>query len=317
MKHENFGKILLIAAACLLFPMTGDAAKEPDPAKELLKAAKTIDGDDTSDAVVSLEFNRDYKLAQHQKKGGFDYFRVHLQPNTVVTLEVRTFEKGIAWNPRGRPVTTGEPFAGLQLIDSQKNVLGTAEIAGRPNAIEKVSWRNRSAKEGEYLIRVGSSQGSMPKGQAVFKVTVSPFVYGDLGTAQDAGSTAEAALPIIPMRRYQNSLGGGDPKDVYAFSAAKKEHYSLAIRGEDPIEGAFKIAVRNASEPKTKRALVSFISGGKQQVVTNSFKIPKDGEYVVEISPLLGPLKEKSLYSLELLKVTDSKGKQISSEDNQ
>lgn len=298
-RRRGFKNIVFISFA-LIF---GGAALEGQAAEVPVDKPvfKIIGGGRSLDAARPIEFNRDYKLEHHLKKGEFNYFFVYLKPDSIVTLEVETFEKGIAWNNKRRVITT-EPFAGLQLRDRDGTILGAVRIDGSPNEIRKASFRNRSPSGGTYYISVGSPNGSLHKDHVAFKVTVSPFIHGDLGSHQDAGSTPERAFGIMPARYYPvNSIGGGDSKDLFAFSADKKEWYSLAIRGDDPIPVPFRVTVWSNEKQKRKK-LVSYISGATEQVVTRSFKIPKEGQYFVEIS-LMGPASEKSLYSLELLKV--------------
>lgn len=290
--YKNWVVLSFLGLFLISFPLRGDA-EESGKVK-----FKKIHGGSSYDSAVPMEFNRDYRLDHHQKTGEFDYFSVHLEPDTVLTLEIQTLEKGISWN-NGRRVVTTEPHAGLQLQDEKKTVLRSVEIAGKPRAFQKESFRNRGTKGADFYILVGSPRGSLHRDHVNFKVTVSPFIYGDLGTDQDAGSSGRSAMLIQPATYYGiNSLGGGDSKDVFAFEASKKEWYALAVTGEDPISGGFRVKVKNLKN----KEIVSYISGGTEKIVTKSFEIPKNGEYTIEIG-LNGPVSQKSLYSMELSKV--------------
>ncbi len=192
---------LLLSVSFVLFSGLGYGGEKA--------TGKKIHGGKNYESATPLELNRDYQLDHHQKKGEFDYFSIPAEPDTIVTLEVRTFEKGISWN-KTRRVTTTEPFAGLQLQDDKKTLLRSVDIDSTPNMVQSASFRNRNPKVGTYYVLVGNSQGSIHKDHMMFKVTASPFTSGDLGTNQDAGSSAEEAMPMLVAQHYPiNSIGGG------------------------------------------------------------------------------------------------------------
>ena len=269
---------------------------------DLLAKTKKIHGGKNYEITEPIEVNRDYRLDHHQKQGEFDYFRLHLPPDNVVTLEIQTLQKGIAWN-KGHRVVTTEPWAGLELQDANKKSLLQVEIAGKTETTQKNSIRNRNPNGGDYYLLVGSSKGSMHKDQVLFKISLTPFSHGDLGTDQDAGANSNAAMPMMTGHEYAiNSLGGDDLKDFFTFSALKQEWYNLIIRGEDPLSTALEVTVLS---PNQKKKLASYVSGGADQIITHSFEIPKDGQYFVEVK-LMSPSKEKNVYSMELSKVVRS-----------
>lgn len=307
MKIRIFKKMFFaFVSAGLMTLFNGSFLQAVDEPQTVLKKAMKIRGGEGFESAAPIEFNRDYKLNHHQKMGHYDYFFVRLEPDSVLSLEARTYEKGISWN-NGRRVTTTEPFAGLKLFDAKKMPLQTLEINGKAETLEKISFRNRSPRAAPLYIAVGTDKGSMHKDQAIFKMTISPFVHGDLGSEADAGPGHKQALEIEPARYYPvNSIGGGDARDVYAFEADKKEWYSVMVRGEDPIPAGIKVTVSGPGtlkKGKKPKEIISYESGGMEQVVTKSFEIPKEGLYYVEID-LAGPVSEKSLYSIELEKVS-------------
>lgn len=287
----------------LSFAMAQDSAGE----KRVFQA---IQGGKFPEEAVLVEFNRDYKLKQHLKKGEFEYFRISLEPNTILTLETRTFEKGLSWNGNRRMVTS-EPFAGLQLLDGKKGVMDTIEIQGVPQKSEKISFRNRSEKTEEYFIRVGSEKGSIHKNHMTFKVTLAPFHYTDADSDLDAGSIEAAALPIQPSRSYaENSIGGQDEKDVFAFPGGKGEWYSLTARAIDPMDVPIRVEIWRLNNKGDKKPVVSYLSGGTEQIITESFRIPKNGLYYVGVVAE-GVVNEKTLYSLELMPASGRQDKSV------
>ncbi len=285
-----------------------ETASSNNPDKALLKAAQSVHGGKNYETTFPIEFNRDYKLDHHQKTGEFDYFVINVEPDLVVTLELRTFEKGMSWN-KGRRTVTTEPFAGLQLQDDKKNPLADVQINSMPNTVQKSSFRNRSVKGGSYYLLVGNLLGGMNKDQVIFKLSSTPFVHGDLGTDQDAGADIAEALPMMIGHYYPiNSIGGGDSKDTYSFSAHKDDWYAIAVRAVDSLPTAFLVTVTGYEKnDRTKpKKIISYTSGGSQQVISKSFQVPKDGEYFIEIN-LMDQVPEKSLYSLELSRVPNPK----------
>ncbi|MBI2083592.1 MAG: hypothetical protein HYT76_08500 [Deltaproteobacteria bacterium] len=293
MKRNFFFFIYSLVGFCLLSGVS--AAQEPSQEKETFKI---LCGGTNLEKATTIEFNRDYKLCHHLKMGQAEYFRIHVGPDVAVTLEARTFDKGIAWNKNQR-VTTSEPFAGLQLLDEEKEVLQSLEIAGIPQMTQKVSFRNRGAKGRDYYVRVGSEKGSIHKKHMAFKVTTVPFALGDLGTNQDSGTSALSALSVMPAQRYSHNLiGGGDNKDLFSFAGGEDEWYTVAIRSKEEITSPIKVQVWTLDKDK-KKSIISYVSGGAQ-VITESFEIPEDGVYFIEVTPTM-PLEENGLYTLELM----------------
>lgn len=271
-------KIVFLMIGLSLIPWDGITAE--------ISKAKKIRGGKNYEMAAPLEVNRDYRLNHNQKPGEFDYFQVQLPPYSVISLELQTFRKGT--------------MTGLQLEDNQKKQLMRLEVSGTPEAHRRETIRNRSATPQNHFLLVGSAQGPTRSNQAVFKISMMPFHSGDLGTNQDAGEQPSAGMPIMTGKKYEdNSLGGEDQKDFYTFSANKGEWYTVALKAEEPASTSVRVKVMT---PDQKKKLASYVSGSSDQVMTHSFKIPRSGEYLVDVN-LMNSVPDKNFYSLQLSRV--------------
>src|SRR5579885_2974058 len=219
LSRKKFRWILWILG-CTLFSLvffgvlTAAHAEDIATKQSLVKAALAVHGGEGYESAAPMEFNRDYKLDHHQKPGEYSYFSIPVEPDTIVTLNVRTFDKGVSWN-KGRRVVTTEPFAAVELQDERRMPVTKVSVNGTPNTANQASYRYRSPSGSRYYVLVGNPVGGTSKDEVIFKVTATPFISGDLGSNQDAGSGPGFALPIVPDRYYPvNSIGGGDLKDV-------------------------------------------------------------------------------------------------------
>lgn len=275
-----------------------DALKEATKASLVIEKEKTtygneIRGGNSYETAVSIEFDKEYKLDHHQKKNDYDYFSINLSLGQELNIKLQTLEKGVSLYG-GNVQENQNPYAAIELHGQERNKIKGINIIGDEHSVKTLIFS--PPKEGKYYLLVGSTYADMNKDHVTF--TLTSTTRGDLGLDKDSGDTLKSALAMETKRYSENYIGGGDKRDIFSFSAKKGENYFVGIIPNEEMGTYFKIAVFD----DYKQKLTSKMSGSNQGIKTDTFQIPNDGTYYVEIE--LGVLTGKSIsYTLELKKV--------------
>ncbi len=251
-----------------------------------------IRGGDSYETAKSIEFNVEHKLDHHQKMREFDYFVFTLEPGEELNISLKTLEKGV--RIRDAEVKENDnPYAGFQLHGSARNKIRSENIIGATH--KTVSYSFMPSEKGTYYLLVGSTYAAMNKDHVTFILTKNS--KGDLGTEKDAGNTVKTALKIEPKRYEANFIGGGDKRDLFAFTAKEGESYTIGIIPNEETNTYFKILVFD----EYKQRLVNEMTGAGQGKKTKPFTIASEGTYYIDIQTGFSSRKSIS-YTLELKK---------------
>lgn len=264
--------------------------------KEKTTYGQAIRGGNSYETAVALPLNVELKLDHHQQQSDYDYFYADLQTAQQLTIELHTLEQGI--NLQGGQLTENRrPYAGLQLHGGARNELQKINIIGDPHVGKTIEFVAPTADR--YYLLVGSVYSAMHKDHVTFKAV--SVAKGDLESDKDAGATIQEAMPILVGRYAMNYLGGGDEHDVFRFEAKKDEVYFVGLIPNEELNSYFKLEIFDSY----KQRLLLQSSGVNQGLKSQSFAIPADGTYYLDLSFGVG---QRSLvaYTLELARVSEA-----------
>lgn len=235
-----------------------------------------IRGGDSYESAVALPLNVELKLDHHQRRNEYDYFYVDLKPGNEFVMQMITLMKGIKINADGSVKENHYPYGGAELHDSTRTKLKKIHLYANKNNKGTMSYIAADTKR--FYVLVGSTNGDMHADEVVFKATIRS--KGDLGRKEDAGGTLKTAMPITPGRYDDNYIQGNDRFDVFVFDAKKGDQYFIGVIPESPRKyGFFKIKVYDDYRQK----LISQSAKPGEGIKSNTFKIPSDGKYYVEV----------------------------------
>ncbi len=269
--------------------------------KEKSVYGKEIRGGDSFETAVALpEFGTELRLDHHQKGEFYDYFKFSVKEGQEVGVTLKTLEKGLQLNSKNQAVENGNPYACASLVDAKRKKIKDISIYGETFGTKAFSYFSPEKQDLFILIGCESKDHMMHKDHVSFAVTLTS--RGDLETEIDAGVDIDSASPIEARRYKSNYLGGADEYDTYSFSGKKGEKYFVGII-PGPDFGTY-FNVRVLDEYKQEIAFQSGKSG--QGVKLETFEIPDDGTYYVQISL---PSKEYPVisYVFDLKKVEEKK----------
>lgn len=254
---------------------------------------KSVRGGDGFESAVALTLNEELRLDHHQKKSEYDYFYVDLQPGQELTVNIKTFEKGVAIV--GDRVTENmTPYAGFRLHEPNRTEAAQTEIIGGQFKSEE---RRIAAKEaGRHYLAIGSVYEGMNKDQTQFVARVT--TKGDLDSDTDAGDTIAKSLTIDAKRYEKNHLGGPDSADTFSFSAKAGEQYQVLLIPGDKFTQNFTFRMFD----EVKRSLAEESAPPSEGIKSKPIAIPEDGKFFLEVKSggMAGELEQ---YALELRKV--------------
>lgn len=265
--------------------------------KEKKVYGSSIRGGNSYETAVPLEYNQEYRLDHHQKKGDYDYFYVNLSPGQELTLQLNTLEKGVRISGE-KAVEGGGPYAGMELHGVERTKLKGDVIIGSAHSMKKILFSPQ--KGGKYFVLVGNTYNDQNKDQVTFKLSL--VSKGDLGGDKDAGDDPKNAMPIKAGRYSKNFLGGGDVKDIFSLEAKKGEKYFVGIiPNEEFKNGFFRVEWTN----EYKQRLLNQTSRHNEGFKTKEVTITEDGIYHLIVS-LGGSRSTAGSYTLELKKVIET-----------
>ncbi len=237
-----------------------------------------VRGGDSYETAAQIETGKELKLDHHQKKNDFDYFYVDLKVGDEVNFSLNTLEKGIQIRPDGTELENVNPYAGLQLHDSNRSRVKELVIIGGPSHQEKASYRPAAA--GRYYILVGNIYEFQHKDQVTFRIEV--VKKGDADTDQDAGSSMQGAMKIQAGRYEKNFIGEPDSMDVFAIEAKMGEKYTFGVIPNNTNTGAFSLRLTDEFKQQLYQGMSASNSGLKSEEVV----ISEDGTFFLELQYL-------------------------------
>ena len=265
-------------------------------AKENKYGGKTVTGGAVFEEAVPLEKDIEYKLEHALKKNQYQYFTLDLKAGQEVTVEIRTYEKGITISENGKITENNNPYAGIKLIQPDKTNEKKATIIGAPFHVETI--KALPATDGKYYLLVGSEYEAINPEHTTFKYTV--VSKGDLDTELDAGSSIDTALKADFKRYTKNYLKGGDVSDIFAIDVVAGESFIVGYAPNTTTNYA-TVNLQVTDDFKDVIASKSFDNGkgGKTDPITPS----APGKYFVEV--ISKSLNEETLeYTIEFRKVS-------------
>jgi len=253
-----------------------------------------IRGGDSFENAIPIQLDVEYKLDHHQRKAFYDYFLIQGKRGQEIEVTVKTLEKGIELDPKER--ITDSPYAGVKINSPSREEIGHKELIAKKfdNQTAKAQVKN----DGPHYVLIGSEYEDMNKDSVTFTVKITS--KGDADTETDAGETADSALKIESKRYKGNYLGGDDKEDEFIFDAKTGEKYFVGVIPSDDLTIPVQITVFD----DYKQSLVSATSKAGEGVKTDTFTIPADGTYSVEVKNSYSNDKIAS-YTLDLKKVEE------------
>ena len=256
---------------------------------------KPIRGGDSFETATAIEANTDYRLDHHQKREEYDYFKFDAKGGQEISVELRTHQKGIGMQG-DKAVENDSPYAGLRVVGADRKELKSMNIIGQK--LGKEIALVPVAADGTYYLLLGSSYEAMNMEHVSFKFNLS--TKGDLGGDSDAPAKSASALEIEAKRYPVNFLGGSDKKDIFKFKALAGETYFVGVVPGDNFSGYLNLKV--SDDFKQKITEKSAPSG--EGIKSETFTIPSDGEYLLEIGLTYDDVPTASEYAFELKKVS-------------
>jgi len=262
--------------------------------KEKKVYGNAVRGGNSYETAIPLEYNKEYKLDHHQKKGDYDYFSVNLSPGQELTLQLNSLEKGVKIR-EDKAVEGGSPYAGIELHSLERTKLKGDVIIGSSHSMKKIVFSPQ--KGGKYFVLVGNNYNDQNKDHVTFKLSL--VSKGDLGSEKDAGSDSKTAMPIQAGRHPVNYLGGGDVHDYFSIQAKKGDRYLVGlIPNDDFTNYYFRIIWIN----EYKQKLLNETSKHGEGFRTKEITLPEEGTYYLDVS-ISGNKQTVGSYTLDLKKV--------------
>jgi hypothetical protein len=259
------------------------------PKKEVKIYGQEYPGGDYYEKASALPLEMEFRLSHHQDKGYYDYFFVDLEPGDLLGVRIRTGQKGL-----NRGKENNNCHGSIALHNSEKIELARASNIYGCNKSRALTYNARKA-ERVYLL-IGHPKKQLHKNHLFYKAKL--VSLNDGSSTTDAGETYESAISIYPGGTTKGFLSFRDSVDWYRFSGQEGQRMRLRLSSQNEHRSHLTALVKS----DIGQVITSVSLGGSGSADSDEFRLPIDGDYIVQITTSAPSNKHFLLNILQRLK---------------